>query len=125
MKVPLEKYESEALANRLDNYWYTFSAIRNESDSRSFAKGKIRKKSWVRKWIPDFCIVLKKKAMCFIELKRQKPIWKKGKVLKSPSKVSEEQKKWIKELKSVTNTYAEICYWAEEAIMFIIESEAR
>lgn len=124
MTVPLEKFESEMLANRLDNYNYRFSAIRNESDSRSFHKGNIRKKSWVRKGIPDFYIILKNNNSCFIELKRQKPIWKKWKILKSPSKVSEEQKQWIKQLKTIPNMYAEICYWAKEAIEFIIMCEA-
>lgn len=125
MWVPLEKYENIMLANRLDNYNYRFSAIRNESDKLSFAKGKKRKKEWVRPGIPDFCLILKRWAMCFIELKRQRPIWKKWQLLKSPSNVSEEQLVWIALLKMTPNVYASICYWAREAIEFIIESEAR
>jgi len=126
MAVPLEKHESEILANRLDKYNYTFSAIRNESDTRSFYKGKIRRASWVRKGIPDFFLILKRWAGCFIELKRQRPVSKKsGKLLKSPSKVTEEQKVWIASLSLVPNMYASICYWAKEAVDFILENEAR
>ena len=125
MKVPLEKEENIALANRLDNYWYLFSAIRNESDRFSFAKGKKRKKEGVRKWMPDFFIRLKRMQCCFIELKRQRPIGKSWRLLKSPSVVSPEQINWIIELNKVPNVCAKVCFWAKEAIEFIIENEAK
>jgi hypothetical protein len=123
-KVPLEKYEAEFLANRLDNYWYRFSAIKNESDTHSWFKGKQRKKEGIRDGCPDFVLILKRWSICFIELKRQKPVLKSWKLWKSPSQVKPEQIEWNKELKQIPNCFAEICYWAEEAIMFIIQREA-
>lgn len=123
--VPKEDYESEKLANRLDNYWYRFSAIRNESDTKSFYKWKKRKKMWVRPWIPDFCIILKRWSMCFVELKRQRPLLKSWKLWTSPSKVSLEQIEWKKKLRATPNVFAEICFGVEEAILFIITCEAR
>lgn len=124
MTVPLESAESEWLANRLDNLDYTFSAIRNESDRKSFYKWKARAKSWVRKGIPDFCIILKRKMMCFVELKRQRPLLKNWTLWKSPSKVLPEQIKWIKELNLIPNTKAKMCFWYKEATDFIIQCEA-
>lgn len=38
MQVPKEIFEQESLANWLDVNNYTFSAIRNESDTHSFYK---------------------------------------------------------------------------------------
>jgi len=124
MKVPLEKYESIFLANRLDYYKYVFSAIRNESDTRSFFKGKQRKLSWVRPGIQDFFIKLKKGSICMIELKRQRPVLKSWRLWKSPSTVSIEQYVWQTEIAMTDNCYAKICYGAKEAIEYIIECEA-
>ena len=123
-KVPLEKVESKALADRLDLHWYLFSAIRNESDSRSFYKWKQRKESWVRSGCPDFLLKLCRWSICMIELKRQKPILKNWTLWVSPSKVSPEQLIWQEEISEMDNCFAKICYWAKEAIEFIIECEA-
>ena len=114
--TPLESIEQQILANWLEINGYTFSAIRNESDTHSFYAWLKRKKSWVHKWVPDFMIILKRNSLLFIELKRQK---------KSLSKVSKEQKEWIKALNEVTNVEAVICYWAERAIELIQEYETK
>ena len=119
MKIPKEDYEQERLANWLDANWYMFSAIRNESDTHSFYKGKIRVRSWCRKWIPDFCIILKKQSLLFIELKRQKRVLKSGKLWASPSIVSPEQIKWQEKLNKVNNVQCEIAYGYQEAISII------
>ncbi len=124
MKIPSESYESEMLANWLDIYKYRFSAIRNESDKQSWFMWKKRYKQWVRKWIPDYCILLKNKQLLFIELKRQKKVLKTGKLWASPSKISPEQLEWVKELNEIPNINAENCYWAKEAIELIIHLEA-
>lgn len=124
MTVPLESVEQVALTNYLQANWYTFSAIRNESDFNNIAKWAKRKREWVRKWIPDFCIILKRKSVLFIELKRQRKVLKSGKLWVSPSKVSEEQLNFIWKLNECDNVSWEIAYWAKEAIK-IIESYER
>lgn len=119
MIIPKEIYEQEALANWLDINNYKFSAIRNESDTHSFYKWKIRVRSWCRKWVPDFIILLKRNSILFIELKRQKKTLKNWKLWASPSVVSEEQKEWQKRLNAIDNVEAYISYWYEEAINII------
>lgn len=123
MTVPKESVEQEQLANWLDMNWYKFSAIRNESDTRSFYKWKQRKLSGCRKWIPDFCILLKRKAVLFIELKRQRPELKNWKKWKSPSVVSPEQIEWNTAINEIDNVSACISYWYKEAIQHIQEHE--
>ena len=114
--TPLESIEQQILANWLEVNWYKFSAIRNESDTHSFYAWLKRKKSWVHKWVPDFMIILKRNSLLFIELKRKK---------KSLSKVSKEQKEWIKALNDISNVEAVVAYWAENAIKLINEYESK
>ena len=117
--VPLESFEQEKLANWLDANNYIFSAIRNESDYNNIKKWAKRKREWVRKWISDFCIILKCWALLFIELKRQRKVLKSGKLGASPSKVSEEQIRWIDACNEIDNVWAVVCYGADEAIDYI------
>ena len=121
--IPKENEEAQILANWLDLNKYTFSAIRNESDSHSFYKWKKRKAEWVRPWIPDFCIILKRWDLLFIELKRQRKILKSWKLWASPSIIRLEQTIWINKLEKLENISAQICYWAEESIKLIEEYE--
>lgn len=123
MLVPKESFEQEMLAKRLDLKWYKFSAIRNESDTHSFYKGKIRKLSWCRPWIPDFLIILKKWALLFIELKRQRKTWKTWKLISSPSVISDEQKDWNKSLNIIDNVACFFTFWYKERIEIIEDQE--
>jgi len=121
--IPKEDYEAEVLANYLRANWYTFTHIWNESGQRGTKNivqmMKKKQKLWVSKWFPDYCIILKNKALLFIELKRQKRVLKNWNLGKSPSNISIEQKEWISSLNEINNVQAEICYWAEEAIRLI------
>lgn len=121
--IPKENYEQEQLTIWLDINLYTFSAIRNESDYNNIVKWVKRKREGVRKGIPDFCIILKMEALLFIELKRQKRILKSWKLWASPSRISEEQIKWIEKLNNISNVQCEICYWYKEAIKLIKKIE--
>jgi len=112
--IPLEKIEQQILVHWLELNNYTFTAIRNESDTHSFYSWVKRKKSWVKKGVPDFLIILKRNSILFIELKRKK---------KSLSKVSKEQKEWISFLNKCKNVEAVVAYWAENAIKLINEYE--
>ena len=82
-------------------------------------------KQGLKKWFPDYFIKLKRNSALFIELKRKRKILKSWKLWSSPSKVSEEQKKWISELNNIPNVQAEVCYWADEAIELIESLEEK
>ena len=120
MNIPLEDFEAEMLVNYLRSCNYEFAHIWNESGQRwtknIIAMMNKKKKLWVAKWFPDYCIVLKRWSILFIELKRQRRVLQNWNLWASPSKTSEEQKKWIKILNLIDNISAEICYWADEAI---------
>ena len=121
--IPKEYIEQQILANRLDFNKYTFSAIRNESDTHSFYKWKQRKLSWVRSWIPDFFIILKRNSLLLIELKRQIKVLKNWKLWASPSVISQEQLQWKDKLNNIDNIQCDICFWANEAINLINKLE--
>ena len=126
MKVPSENIEAESLANWLRGNNYMFTHIANESwlpPKVAMLSAMRKKRMWLSPWFPDFCIVLNRKSLLFIELKRQKPIWKNGKILKSPSIVSPEQILWIEILNTVQNIEAHICYGFKEAKAIIEELE--
>ncbi len=126
MKILREDQEWEILKNWLEANNYKFTHIANEI----WIAGKVwmlvnRKKikQGLKKWFPDYFIKLKRNSALFIELKRKRKTLKSWKLWSSPSKVSEEQKDWIKELNEIANIEAHICYWAEEAIRLIEEME--
>ncbi len=127
MTIPTEDQEAEQLANWLRNNNYTFTHIWNESWQRwtrniiiMMAK---KKRLWVSKWFPDYCIILKRWALLFIELKRQKKLLKSWKLWASPSVISNEQIEWLKSLNNVANVQGEICYGAGESIDLINKLE--
>ena len=113
--IPNENEEQKQLAKWLDDNNYIYSAIRNESDTRSFCAWKKRVASWVRKWISDFFIFLKNNKSLFLELKRQRKVLKNWKLWASPSVVSPEQLKWIEKANITIWMFWDIAYWFEEA----------
>ena len=123
MQVPLEDKEAESLAVWLRMNKYKFSHIWNESGQAGTKNIIImmakKKRLGVSPWFPDFCIVLKRWALLFIELKRQKIKLKSGKLWASPSKVSDEQKQWVEILGGIDNVMAKICYWWQDAKEYI------
>ncbi len=118
-EIPRENLEQEKLANYLRANNYLFYKSPSETYTTSWKQKRKNKLEGVTKWFPDTTIILKNKALLFIELKRQKRKLKNWKLWKSPSVVSEEQKEWIKKLNEIPNIQAEICYWADEAIKLI------
>lgn len=126
MAVPSENIEAESLASWLRLKWYTFSHIANESGlppKVAMLSALRKKRMWLSPWFPDFCIILKRNSLLFIELKRQRPVLKNWKLWASPSKISEEQIRWINKLWNIENIGAEICYWYLEAIDKILYYE--
>ena len=128
MEVLKEEQEWEILKNWLEANNYKFTHIANEI----WIAGKVwmlvnRKKikQGLKKWFPDYCIILKRRSLLFLELKRAKKVLKSGRLSTSNSKVSEEQKLWISELNKIKNVEACLCYGALEAIALIQELEKK
>ena len=117
--IPTESQETIQLANwlRANNYMFTKNA--NETFTKFWNVKRKNTLEWVSKWVPDMMIILKKWALLFIELKRQKKILKSWKLSSSNSQISAEQVNWINELNKIKNVQAEICYGADEAINLI------
>ncbi len=78
-----------------------------------------KKRLWVSKWFPDYCITLKRWSLLFIELKKSR--WPKWGL--NWSTISEEQIEWCNELSNIPNIQAEICHWAKESIELIARIE--
>lgn len=117
-----ENLEAERLAQWLRNNQYKHTHIANESwlpPKVAMMASMRKKRMWTSPWFPDYCIILKRWALLFIELKRPKKILKSWKLGASPSSVSEEQLEWISQLSRLDNIEAQICYGCTEAINLI------
>lgn len=124
--IPTEKQEWEKLANILKAKQYKFTHIANEiwiSGKVWMLVNKNKKLQWLSKWFPDYCIILKRWSLLFIELKRQRKILKSGKLWASPSIISKEQIEWLEALNKIPNVEAHICYGCDEAIVLIEKLE--
>ena len=124
--IPTENQEAETLSQWLKAYKYKFTHIANESwlpPKVAMLSALRKKRMWLSPWFPDYCIILKRWALLFIELKRQKRVLKNWKLWVSPSKISDEQKDWLEELSAIPNVEACIAYWSKEAINKILTLE--
>lgn len=122
MWIPTEEHEWELLANWLRANNYRSAHIANEIGIKWhiwMLVNKKKKKQWLSKWFPDYCIILKRWSLLFIELKRQRKVLKSGKLWASPSLISKEQLEWIEELNNISNVQAEIAYWFQDAVTII------
>ena len=100
--IPTEAQECETLVDYLELRNLKFSHINNEMRTSSWGQKIKAKKQGVRKWVPDYIIIIKDKLI-FIEMKKIK--W---------SKVSTEQLEWNTELnKCWIGAY--ICFWFDDA----------
>lgn len=120
--IPSEDIEWQMLANWLRSQWYKFSHIANEIGIAGHVGMLINKKKvklWLNKWFPDYCIILKRWALLFIELKRKRTIKQNWEPWASPSKVSDEQLDWVSQLSKLDNVDCQICYWHKECIELI------
>ena len=125
-KIPTEKVEGEQFRWWLESEGYKYTHIANEigiAGKVGMLVNKAKKSQGLKKWVPDYMIILKRWSLLFIELKRRKKILKNWKLWASPSKVSDEQKEWIKALSQVENVEAKIAHWWEEAVRIVEEME--
>lgn len=124
-----ENTESENLANwlRINNYMFTHIANESWLPPKVAMLSALRKKRmWLSPWFPDFCIILKRWSLLFIELKKQrtkKKNWEFKALSTDWISISEEQKQWCDKLNEIPNVQADIYYWAEESIKNILKIE--
>jgi hypothetical protein len=111
---PLEKDEADTLMDYMHARNLRFTHIRNETGIPD-AQGKIRNmraildyQAGVSPGFPDFCIILPRKGLLFIELKRERG-----------GKVSEAQHAWILALNTLPGVQAEVCEGAARSIEVI------
>ena len=114
-----EEQEGVILANWLRANKYKFTHVWNESWQRGTRNIIImmarKKRLWVSKWFPDYCIILKRWSLLFIELKKVRwPKW-----WLNWSTISEEQIEWCNALSGIPNMQAEICHGSKESIDLI------
>ena len=79
-------------------------------------KQKVKNKMiWVRPWMSDLLVLLKRGSILFLEMKRckGKRWWANW------TKVSEHQLKWQESINNITNAQYEVAYWSDEAIELI------
>ena len=124
MTVPTENQEAEKLTNWLRANNYKFTHIANESwlpPRVAMLAAKRKKRMWLSPWFPDYCIILKRGSLLFIELKKQIDYSKSDKG-KKVSVTSKEQIEWCESLNNIANTQAEVCNGyekAKETILYI------
>lgn len=114
-----EEIETQILARWLDYHNYKYSHIANEIWIWWYVWMRVwskKKKMGVKKWLPDFLIILKRWSLLFIELKAENIKYK---------RVPKEQKERINEFNRIANIQAWVCFWAEQAIDYIIFNEKK
>lgn len=125
-----ENQEAEILAKWLKSNNYLSTHIANESwlpPRVAMIAAKRKQRMWLTKGFPDYCIILKRGSLLFIELKKTRTRKKNGEFRALSSDgivVSPEQEIWKWEFNKIENVQCEICYWADEAINFIKNIDA-
>ena len=122
--LPKEDTEQKELVQYLKKNGYFFFAINNENN-QSFSNRKhaiiIETKARAMgklKGVPDLCIFLKD-TILFIELKRQRPILKSGKLGTPTNKPNKEQLDFIDKSSDYSYCHAVVAYGCDEAIEVI------
>lgn len=117
-EIPIEDAECEEFKFYLERKGYKFTHIANEIGIAGHIGMLINKKKvklWLRRGFPDYCIILKRGSLLFIEMKRQKKTLKNWKLWASPSQIKPEQLEWKDALNNVQNVQCEVAYWCKHA----------
>lgn len=114
-----EEKEQFAFVTWLYENGYTFSSVPNSTYTKSNMQKMRNTLLWLRPWIPDLMIILKRWSLLFIEMK--KPRWPKGWM--NGSKISDDQRFWLNNLKKINNIDARVAHWFEEAKRIVRECE--
>ena len=123
-KLPTEDMEQEELVKWLIKNNYFFFATKNENN-QSFnnrlvaikieAKAKARGKI---KGTPDLCIFTDNKIV-FMELKRQKPILKSGKLGKPTNDATKEQLEFLAKVNDYSYAYGIVAFGCDDAVRIL------
>ena len=123
-KLPTEDMEQEELIKWLIKNNYFFFATKNENN-QSFnnrlvaikieAKAKARGKI---KGTPDLCIFTDNKIV-FIELKKQRPVLKSGKLGKPTNDATDEQIEFIAKVNGFRYAYGVVAFGCDEAVKIL------
>ena len=123
-KLPTEDTEQEELVKWLIKNNYFFFATKNENN-QSFnnrlvaikieAKAKARGKI---KGTPDLCIFTDNRIV-FMELKRQKPILKSGKLGKPTNDATKEQLEFLAKVNDYSYAYACCAFGCDDAVRIL------
>jgi len=111
-----EALEQAKLVLYLEKNKYKYTAIPNSTYTTSVKQKTVNTMTWVNAWLCDVFIVLKRWSLLFLEMKLPKKVLKNWKLWASPSKISDDQIKWIDVLSKIDNTMACIWYWHKHAI---------
>lgn len=120
-KIPSEEIEQQTLIRYLKKNNYFFFANVNENkqsftnkliatkiEAKSKSMGKI-------KGVSDIC-VFTENTIVFIELKKQRPILKSGKLGTPTNKATEEQMQFIAKVNNYKYAYGFVAYGCDEAV---------
>ena len=110
-----EAQEQKNLVQWLELNNYKFTAVPNDTFTKSWAIKNKNKSIWVRPWMSDLIIILKRGNILFLELKKSP--WKKWGM--NWSVVSEHQLSWQKAINSCVWVQYEIVQWCEKSIELI------
>ena len=123
-KLPTEDTEQEELVKWLIKNNYFFFATKNENN-QSFnnrlvaikieAKAKARGKI---KGTPDLCIFTDN-TIVFMELKRQKPILKSGKLGKATNDATKEQLEFLAKVNDYKYAYGAVAFRCDDAVKIL------
>ena len=123
-KLPTEEEEQKALIKYLKKNNYFFFANVNEnkqSFTNKFLATKIEAKSKSMgkvKGVSDLC-VFTENTIVFIELKKQRPILKSGKLGKPTNDATEEQKGFIAKVNGFKYAYGFVAFGCDECIKIL------
>ena len=124
-KLPTESQEQQELVNWLKKNNYFYFAINNENNqsfSNRLVAMKIEQKSKAMgkiKGTPELC-VFTEYTIVFIELKRQRPILKSGKLGKATNDATIEQIDFIAKVNDYKYAYGFVAMGCDEAIKVLV-----
>jgi len=110
-----EAREQYQLVLWLDIFKYTFTMICNDTRTPSYKQKTKNKELWLRPWMSDLIIILKRGNVLFLELKKARgPRW-----WLNNSKIGEHQLKWQESINNCPWVQYSFAHWYEEAIELI------
>lgn len=110
-----EAFEQAKFVLWLEQNGYTYTAIPNSTWTESTKQKAVNTMTWVSPGLCDMLIVLKRWSLLFLEMKLPGKVLKSWKIWASPSKVSDDQKRWIEILSNIDNVMACIWYGCDHA----------